>query len=121
MGTILLIEDSITERSIITDFCKNLGISVTVATTGEEGLEKLHNNHPDVIVLDVVLPGRSGFEICREIKATEQTKTIPVILCSTKSSDMDKFWGKRQGADAYITKPIDQDIFNSTVQQFLKS
>ena len=84
-------------------------------------MEKLHNNHPDVIVLDVVLPGKSGFEICREIKATEQTKTIPVILCSTKNSDMDKFWGKRQGADAYITKPIDQDIFNTTVQQFLKT
>ena len=121
MGNILLIEDSITERSIITDFCAKLGISVTVAVTGEEGLEKLHNNHPDMIVLDVVLPGKSGFEICREIKATAETKTIPVILCSTKSSDMDKFWGKRQGADAYITKPIDQETFNSTVQQFLKS
>lgn len=121
MGTILLIEDSITERTIITDFCKKLGISVTTAASGEEGLEKLHKNHPDVIVLDVVLPGRSGFEICREIKGAEQTKSIPVILCSTKSSDMDKFWGKRQGADAYITKPIDQDIFNSTIQQFIKS
>jgi len=121
MGTVLLIEDSITERTIITDFCKKLGISVTTASTGEEGLEKLHIHHPDVVVLDVVLPGKSGFEVCREIKGTEQTKLIPVILCSTKNSDMDKFWGKRQGADAYITKPIDQETFNSTIQQFLKT
>ncbi len=84
MGTILLIEDSITERTIITDFCKTLGINVTIATSGEEGLEKLHHNYPDVIVLDVVLPGKSGFEICREIKATEQTKTILLLNPSIK-------------------------------------
>ncbi len=121
MGTVLLIEDSITERTIISDFCQKLGIAVTVATSGEEGLEKLTQQTPDLVILDVVLPGRSGFEICREIKGTEKTKAIPVIICSTKDTDMDRFWGKRQGADAYITKPIDQEIFNTTVKQFLKN
>jgi len=120
MGTALVIDDSSTERSIISDYCQRLGVQVTTAASGEEALEKLDQTAPDVIVLDIVLPGRSGFEICRELKDRENTKNIPVILCSTKGTDMDKFWGKRQGADAYITKPIDQEEFNKTIKQFLK-
>lgn len=119
MGSALVIDDSLTERSIISDFCQKLGISVTTATSGEEALEKLNQMSPDVIVLDIVLPGRSGFEICRELKDKETTKGIPVILCSTKATDMDKFWGKRQGADAYITKPINQEEFNTVIKQFV--
>lgn len=119
MGSALVIDDSSTERSIISDFCQQLGIAVTTANSGEEALEKLAQVTPDVIVLDIVLPGRSGFEICRELKDREQTKGIPVILCSTKATDMDKFWGKRQGADAYITKPIDQEEFNRVIKQFV--
>ena len=120
MGTALVIEDSATERSIISDFCKQLGITIVIAESGEEGLKTLETLTPDVIILDVVLPGLSGFEICRKIKEMEQTKAIPIVLCSTKATDMDKFWGKRQGADAYITKPIDQTIFTDTIQQFVK-
>jgi chemotaxis family two-component system response regulator PixH len=119
MGTALVIEDSQTELSIIKDFCHALGIHTVVASSGEQALERLQQLQPNLIILDVVLPGRSGFELCRELKAAETTKKIPVILCSTKNSDMDKFWGLRQGADAYITKPIDQDIFNTTLKQFL--
>ncbi|MBD2655117.1 MULTISPECIES: response regulator transcription factor [Synechocystis] len=119
MGSALIIDDSSTERSIISDFCQKLGINVTTAISGEEALEKLSQAVPDVIILDIVLPGRSGFEICRELKDKDQTKSIPVILCSTKATDMDKFWGKRQGADAYITKPIDQEEFNTVIKQFI--
>ncbi len=119
MGTALIIEDSLTERQIITQYLKLAGITAAIATSGEEALEKLHGELPDLIVLDVVLPGLSGFEICRAIKAEERTSKIPVIICSTKDTDMDKFWGKRQGADAYIPKPIDQDTFLSTIQQLV--
>ncbi|MDJ0601335.1 MAG: response regulator [Crocosphaera sp.] len=119
MGTVLVIEDSSTEREIITQYLKLAGITAAIATSGEEGLEKLNGELPDLIVLDVVLPGLSGFEICRAIKAEERTSKIPVIICSTKDTDMDKFWGKRQGADAYIPKPIDQDIFLSTIKQLI--
>ena len=119
MGTALVIEDSSTEIAIITEYLKLAGITPDIATSGEEGLTKLNEGLPDLIVLDVVLPGRSGFEICREIKAEERTSKIPVIMCSTKDTDMDKFWGKRQGADAYIPKPIDQDTFLNTIQQLI--
>ncbi len=120
MGTALVIEDSRTEQEIITQFLKLAGIQVSVANSGDEALEKLSLNLPDVIVLDVVLPGRSGFEICRQLKADNKTKDIPIIICSTKDSDMDKYWGKKQGADAYIPKPIDQEIFISTIRSLLQ-
>ena len=119
MGTVLVVEDSLTEREIITQYLKQAGLTVSIAASGEEALEKLNSQLPDVIVLDVVLPKLSGFEICRALKAEDRTSKIPVIICSTKNTDMDKFWGKRQGADAYLTKPIDQETFVSTVQQLI--
>ena len=119
MGTVLIIDDSSTEIAITTGYLGLAGITPDVATSGEEGLEKLNEKLPDLIVLDVVLPGRSGFEICREIKAEERTSKIPIIMCSTKDTDMDKFWGKRQGADAYIPKPIDQNTFLNTIQELI--
>ncbi|MDJ0845347.1 response regulator transcription factor [Crocosphaera sp.] len=121
MGTVLVIEDSLTEREIITQYLKLAGITAAIASSGEEALEKLNGELPDLIVLDVVLPGVSGFEICRTIKAEERTSKIPVVICSTKDTDMDKFWGKRQGADAYIPKPIDQEMFLTTIKELIPS
>lgn len=119
MGQALIVDDSSTERQIITGYLQELGITVNTAESGEEALEKLSNSNPDLIVLDVVLPGKSGFEICREIKAEAVTSKIPIIICSTKGSEMDKFWGMKQGADAYIPKPIDKDEFFSTVKKLI--
>ncbi|MGK7872476.1 MAG: response regulator transcription factor [Xenococcaceae cyanobacterium] len=121
MGTALVVEDCLTEREIITSCLQQAGINVSIAASGEEALEKISSNLPDVIVLDVVLPGRSGFEICRELKAENKTSNIPIIICSTKGSEMDKFWGMKQGADAYLPKPIDQEEFLRTVKQLIKS
>lgn len=119
MGYTLIVDDSATERSIITGCLEKVGINVSIALSGEEALEKIEQNCPDLIVLDVVLPGRSGFEICRELKGSESTNKIPIILCSTKGTEMDKFWGMKQGADAYIPKPIDQEELVTTVQKLI--
>ena len=116
----LIIDDSATERAILTGCLKEIGINVSIAISGEEALEKIKDINPDVILLDVVLPGRSGFEICRELKGTEDTNKIPIILCSTKGTEMDKFWGKKQGADAYIPKPVDQEELIRTVKQLIQ-
>ena len=121
MGTVLIVDDSATERAIITGCLQQIGVGISIATSGEEALEKIAKDHPDVIVLDVVLPGRSGFEICRELKGKEDTNKIPIILCSTKGTEMDKFWGMKQGADAYISKPIDQAQLVSKVQELIKN
>lgn len=120
MGIALVVDDSLTEREILSSCLEQEGISVATAKDGEEALQKINLNKPDVIILDVVLPGRSGFEICRALKAEAETSDIPVILCSTKGTEMDKFWGLKQGADVYMPKPIDQEKFVSTVKQLLK-
>ena len=120
MGQALIVDDSATERAILINCLQEIGIEVLTATSGEEALEKIANTHPDLILLDVMLPGRSGFEICRELKGSEATNKIPIILCSNKGTDMDKFWGKKQGADAYIPKPVDQEELVQTVQQLIQ-
>ncbi len=117
MGYTLVVDDSATERSIITGCLKGEGINVSVALSGEEALTKIQHDFPDLIVLDIVLPGRSGFEICRELKGSEDTNKIPIILCSTKGTEMDKFWGMKQGADAYILKPINQEELVGKVKE----
>jgi chemotaxis family two-component system response regulator PixH len=121
MGTVLVVDDSATEREILVSYLQQAGITVSTATSGEDALEKINDNLPDLIVLDVVLPGRSGFEVCRELKSEEKTKNIPVIICSTKGGEMDKFWGMKQGADAYIPKPVDQQELINTAKKLIKA
>lgn len=120
MSTVLVVDDSMTEMQVITGCLQRGGLSVQTATSSEEALTKINSQKPDVIVLDVVLPGRSGFEFCRELKSEAGTSNIPVVLCSTKGSEMDKFWGMKQGADAYITKPVDQEKLLQTVKQLIR-
>ncbi|MCP2728096.1 response regulator transcription factor [Limnofasciculus baicalensis] len=119
MSTALVVEDSLTDMQILSSCLQQGGINVLIAQSGEEALAKISTQKPDVIVLDVVLPGRSGFEVCRDLKAAAETSDIPIIICSTKGGEMDKFWGMKQGANAYITKPIDQEEFVRTVKQLI--
>lgn len=120
MSTALIIEDSLTEAEIISSCLKRGGISVLMVKSGEEALEQLTHTSPDIIILDVVLPGCSGFELCRTLKAEQKTSQIPIIMCSTKNSEMDRFWGMKQGADAYIPKPIKQEEFIQAVKNLIR-
>lgn len=119
MGTALVVEDSVTDMQILINCLQQAGIKVLVAQSGEEAIATLTKQTPDVIVLDVVLPGCSGFEVCRELKTNLSTSNIPVVICSTKGGEMDRFWGMKQGADAYLSKPIDQEEFVRTVRQLI--
>ncbi|MBW4693217.1 MAG: response regulator [Lyngbya sp. HA4199-MV5] len=120
MSTALVVEDSLTEMQILIGCLQQAGINVLIAQSGEEALATVMKQKPDVIVLDVVLPGCSGFEVCRRLKAEVATNQIPIVMCSTKGSEMDRFWGMKQGADAYIAKPINQEEFVNTIKQFIK-
>ncbi|MDV3349366.1 response regulator [Leptolyngbyaceae cyanobacterium CCMR0082] len=119
MGIALVVDDSKTILEMLAKCLSQDGLTVMTATNGADALAKLSTQTPDIIVLDVVLPDRSGFEICRDLKAEATTSAIPIIICSTKDTDMDKFWGKKQGADAYLTKPIDQAELSKTVKQLI--
>ena len=119
VSTALVVDDSLTDTQILTRCLQQGGLKVLTANTGEEALTKISSQKPDIIILDVVLPGCSGFEVCREIKDAAATSKIPVVICSTKGGQMDKFWGMKQGADAYLAKPIDQEELVRTVKQLI--
>lgn len=119
-GTALVVEDSLTDMQILVGCLQQGGIAAFVAQSGEEAYAAIARQRPDVIVLDVVLPGCSGFEVCRELKGNAETSNIPIIICSTKNGEMDRFWGLKQGADAYLTKPIDQDELVRTIKQLIE-
>lgn len=107
MSTILVVDDSMTDRQVVVGTLQQEGFAVITAGSEKEALEQISKHKPNLIVLDVVLPDRSGFEICRDLKEAEATKKTPIVICSSKGSKMDKFWGMQQGADAYISKPVD--------------
>ncbi|NEP57512.1 MAG: response regulator [Symploca sp. SIO2G7] len=120
MGTALVVDDSLTDMQVLSCCLQQGGINVLIAQSGEEALIKVTSHPPDVIILDVVLPGCSGFELCRELKTQANTSSIPIVLCSTKGGKMDKFWGMKQGADAYLPKPVDQEELVRTVKQLIQ-
>jgi chemotaxis family two-component system response regulator PixH len=119
MHKILVVDDSTTDLHVIQISLEKAGFSVVTARSEQEAKSKISVQKPDLIVLDVVLPDRSGFELCRDLKTENITKKIPIILCSSKSSKMDRYWGLQQGADAYLAKPVSLEILLSTVKKIL--
>ena len=117
MITILLVEDSLTDTEMLSAFLRKAGLLVVSVTSYEDAQIKLRVQKPDLVLLDVILPGQSGFELCRELKTNSGTRHIPVVICSTKGTEVDKLWGSMLGADAYLAKPIDQQELVQTVQR----
>ncbi|MGF1540441.1 MAG: response regulator transcription factor [Pleurocapsa sp.] len=121
MSKVLVVDDSLTDRRVTTTYLEQAGLTVLDVESAEEAMEKLAQYQPNLIVLDVVMGGQSGFELCRSLKADVSTKKIPVILCSSKSTEADKMWGDVVGADAYIAKPVNRDELLNKVQQLIAS
>lgn len=119
MKIVLVVEDSLTEMQLLTGYLQKAGLTVVSAHSGEEAQTKLLSQTPDLIVLDVILPGQSGFELCRELKSDPKTSKIPVVICSTKDTDVDMMWGNLLGANAYLAKPVNQAALLSTVRQLM--
>ena len=119
MSTVLVVEDSLTETEVLTGYLKQAGLAVVSVRSSEEAQVRLRSQKPDLVILDVILPGESGFELCRNIKTNDDTKQIPVVLCSSKGTKVDKIWGSMLGADAYLAKPVDLQKLLQIVQQFV--
>lgn len=120
MDTVLLVEDSPTHRQLISVLLKNNGLNVIEASDGIEALDKVQESHPNLIILDILMPRMNGYEVCRRIKKNGKTRDIPVIMLSTKSEECDFFWGSRQGADAYVSKLCHPQELIETVKQLLQ-
>ena len=109
MITILIVEDTISELELMSHYLRESGYNVINAIGAKEALNKVIEQKPDVIVTDVVMPGMSGFELCRRLKAHPDTGKIPIVICSSKNQEIDRLWGMKQGADAYLTKPFTRE------------
>ena len=109
LGTILVVEDSPSELELISHFLNESGYKVIKATGGTEALKKLESEKPDAIITDVVMPGMSGFELCRSLKKNPDTQKVPIVICSSKNQEFDRLWAMRQGADYYVTKPYTRE------------
>jgi len=109
MRTVLIVEDTPSEMALISHYLHEFGYFVISAETGKEALNKAISQKPDVILTDVVMPGMSGFELCRSLKKNPATENVPIVICSSKNLEIDRLWGMKQGADAYLTKPFTQE------------
>ncbi|MCZ6855725.1 MAG: response regulator [Gammaproteobacteria bacterium] len=119
MARILVVDDSPAETRQFVMALARHGHEVLTALCGSEGIDMASSEQPDVILMDVVMPGINGFQATRQITKSEGTSHIPVIIVSSKSQDADRIWGERQGAYGYITKPVDDRLLIATVNEAL--
>lgn len=105
---ILVVDDSPTDRQYLSDMLAKSGYAVTIAESAEDALVKVKLKRPDLVLMDVVMPGQSGYQATRTLSNDKSTKDIPIIICSTKGQETDRIWGMRQGARDYIVKPVKQ-------------
>lgn len=120
MKTILVVEDSLTHQRLIESVLGKSGLNVVIAENAETAMSWLEKNtKPDLILLDIVMPGANGLEFCREVRSQSALETTPIIFCSSKDQDFDRFWALRQGGNAYITKPFEPDELLQTIENYL--
>ena len=119
MVKVLVVDDSSMVLEMVSAQLKQHGMEAIEANDGAEAVEKLKSFTPDLVVTDVVMPKMNGYELCRWIKSNASTKDVPVIMCTTKSEEFDKYWGMKQGADAYLTKPYHPPELIKTIKQLL--
>lgn len=106
---VLIVDDSKTELMFLTDLLQKQGLSVRTAEGADEAFRRLAEDKPDLILMDVVMPGQNGFQLTRAINRTPEYAEIPIIICTSKNLETDRVWGMRQGARDYVTKPVDAD------------
>jgi twitching motility two-component system response regulator PilH len=116
---ILIVEDSPTAMLQITTILQNKGYELLHAVDGEEALQKAFDKLPHLIVLDIILPKKNGFQVCRQLKTTPQTQDIKILMLTSKTQQSDRFWGLKQGADDYMTKPFEAGDLLKKVNELL--
>lgn len=121
LPTVLVVDDSPTAQRLIRETVESGGYRVLTASDGAEAIEVATRERPDLIVLDIILPKKNGFQVCRHLKAIPETGEIKVVLLSSKNHEMDILWGKRQGADGYLTKPFEPEQLLACIESALRA
>ena len=113
---ILLVDDSKTELHFLSDLLEKRGYKIRTAENGEEAMRRLGEETPDLILMDVVMPGQNGFQLTRAITRDPRFAGVPVIMCTSKNQETDRVWGLRQGARDYVVKPVDPTDLLAKIQ-----
>ncbi|MEY4736161.1 MAG: hypothetical protein RL302_480 [Pseudomonadota bacterium] len=106
INKVLIVDDSKTEQMFLTELLQRNGFTVQSADNADEAFKRLAEDKPDLILMDVVMPGQNGFQLTRAINRTPEYSGVPIFICTSKSLETDRVWGMRQGAREYITKPV---------------
>jgi DNA-binding response OmpR family regulator len=117
--TILVVDDSPSHLKLMLAALEQRGYNILTAEDGERALELAERHKPDVILLDIILPKKNGFQVCRQLKTAPETQHIRIVMVSSKSQDIDRYWGLKQGADAYLGKPFDPKELLAAVENGL--
>jgi twitching motility two-component system response regulator PilH len=119
MPHILIIDDSPTEVQVFTRLLEKNGFRVSSATSAEDGIALAKRDHPDLVIMDVIMPGMNGFQATRTLSKDSETANIPILIVTTKTMESDRVWGMRQGAKDFLTKPVDSRDLLSRIQGLL--
>ena len=117
MPRVLIVDDSPTETYKFKETLEKHGFEIISADNGADGVAVARQEQPDVVLMDVVMPGLNGFQATRQLSKGEDTKHFPVIIVTTKDQETDKVWGRRQGATDYLTKPVDEAVLIDTINR----
>ena len=120
MAKVMVVDDAVSELKLMESILKGAGHQVLSFVDGDQLEDKCTKEHPDLVLLDIVMPKRNGYEILRSLKRDERTKATPVVLVSSKNQESDRVWGKRQGADDYLPKPFTSDQLLNMVGRFVR-
>ena len=120
MARVLIVDDSPTETYKMSSILSKHGFEVITAESGEDGVTVAKRELPDVVLMDIVMPGLNGFQATRQLSREPSTSKIPVIIVTTKDQETDRVWGQRQGARGYLTKPVDGRLLVQTIEDVLK-
>lgn len=115
---ILIVEDSPTARQQMVDIVREAGYSYLAAEDGETAIDLIREHHPEVVILDIVLPKKNGYQVCRTVK-NDPELAIKILMVTAKDQENDRIWGHRQGADGYLSKPIDENELLSTLESLI--
>lgn len=119
MKTVLIVDDISFEVEAMAGYLVDAGYQVISATNVDDALEKALHFQPDLVVTDLIMPRKSGYDLCQGLKAHPDTDQIPIIICSSKQSDLSKMWALKQGATIYITKPYTSEILIRSVDSLI--
>ena len=119
MPLVLIVDDSPTEVHVLQQFLEKNGFETAAAENGADGIEKALELKPDLVLMDVVMPGKNGFQATRELSKHPETAGIPVVMVTTKDQETDRIWGMRQGAADYLTKPVNESTLVEKVRAVL--